>query len=155
MESWREVLRNGFLPFMPTSGLLAVQKALANDDPRLIQSATTTPPPLMCVQDWPVEAADFIGFIYWQSGTLEANTVGCVEEAFARACFNADQALGEPAACRYALNHWDDAEDRHALFSEMLDEVNRELASRVPEDDEVEDDEDESDIGCPVALEVK
>jgi len=158
MESWRTVLRQGFFPNMPTNGLIAAQKALASDDPRLIQGSTTTPPPLMCVQDWPVEAADFIGFVYWQSGTLEANTVGVVEEAFARACFDADQVLGEPAACRWFLNHWDQ-EPRHRLFSEMLDEVNMALASRAESPvqisiDEDEDDfeEDDSENGCPVGL---
>lgn len=158
IESWREVLRKGFLPNMPTNGLIAAQKALASDDPRLIQGSTTTPPPVMCVRDWPVEAADFVGFVYWQSGTLEANTVGCVEEAFARACFEVDEIFVEPAACRFWLNHWDET-PRHALFSEILDEVNRELASRdgdeFPVPDEDDEDEEDSEFGCPVAMGVK
>ena len=70
--------------------------ALTGDDPRLTQGSTTTPPPLMCVQDWPVEAACALGYCGWQGDELE--TVGEVEEFFARMCFEADQRLGEPAA---------------------------------------------------------
>src|SRR6187397_2364540 len=57
MESWRLVWRDGFVPVISTSGLEALREALKSDDPRLTQGSTTTPPPLMCVQDWPVEAA--------------------------------------------------------------------------------------------------
>ncbi len=47
-----------------------------SDDPRLTQGSTTTPP-LMCVQDWPVEAACVLGFCGWQGDGLE--TVAEVE----------------------------------------------------------------------------
>ncbi|HVK15764.1 MAG TPA: hypothetical protein VM533_02385, partial [Fimbriiglobus sp.] len=62
MESWRIVWRDGFVPVIATTGLTALRDALRGDDPRLVQGATTTPPPLMCVQDWPVEAADALGY---------------------------------------------------------------------------------------------
>ena len=106
MESWRKVWRDGMEPLVSTEGLVALARALRNDDSRLVQGATTTPPPLMCVQDWPVEAACALGFCAWQGDGLE--TVGEVEEFFARACFEADQRLGEPAACRWFLNWFDD-----------------------------------------------
>ncbi len=155
MEAWRTVLRTGFLPFMPTKGLLAVQRALASDDPRLVQKATTIPLPMQYVMEWPVEGADFISFVYWQ-GCETDGSVGSIERAFASACYNADQALGEPASCHWFLNYWDEAEDRHALFSGMLDEVNQELVRRShPDDDDDQEDEDDSDIGCPVAVECK
>ena len=57
MENWRSVWRDGFIPVLTTVGLEALRGALKNDDPRLTQGSTTTPPPLMSVQDWPVEAA--------------------------------------------------------------------------------------------------
>ena len=57
MESWRMVWRNGMEPLLSTEGLEALRQALMTDDPRLLQGATTTPPPLMCVQEWPVEGA--------------------------------------------------------------------------------------------------
>ena len=75
----------------------------------------------MCVQDWPVEAACALGYCGWQGDGLE--TVGEVEEFFARACFEADQRLGEPAACRWFLNWFDDT-PRDEMRRELLAEVN-------------------------------
>src|ERR1041385_7183122 len=106
MESWRLVWRDGFVPVLSTAGLEALRDALRGDDPRLTQGSTTTPPPLMCVQDWPVEAACALGFCGWQGDELES--VGQVEEHFAKCCFEADQRLGEAAACRWFLNWFDD-----------------------------------------------
>src|SRR5262245_19683413 len=122
MDSWRKVWRDGMEPLMSVEGLLALQRALRNDDPRLGQGATTTPPPLMCVQDWPVEAACALGFCAWQGDGLE--TVGEVEEFFARACFEADQRLGEPAGCRWFLN-WYDETPRDEMRRSLLEEVSR------------------------------
>ena len=129
MESWRIVWRDGFVPVISTAGLTALRDALRGDDPRLVQGATTTPPPLMCVQDWPVEAADALGYCGWQGEALE--TVGQVEEYFARCCFEADQRLGEPAACRWFLNWYDDT-PRDEVRRELLAEVELALAERVP-----------------------
>src|SRR5688572_13845434 len=92
MESWRKVWREGLAPQLSTAGLDALRHALLNDDSRLIQGATTSPPPLQCVQEWPVEAACGLGYCGWQGERLE--TVAEVEEFFARACFEADQRLG-------------------------------------------------------------
>ena len=127
MESWRRVWREGFEPGLTTAGLVALRDALANDDARLLQGATMCPPPLMCVQDWPVEAADAIGFAVWKGGDL--TTVGQVEEGFAKALWEADQRLGEPAACRWFLNWFDDT-PRHQMREELLFEVERALTER-------------------------
>ena len=105
MESWRTVWRDGLAPLISTAGLEALRTALSNDDARLLQGATTTPTPLQCVQDWPVEAACALGYCGWQGEGLES--VAEVEEYFARVCFEVDQALGEPAACRWFLNWFD------------------------------------------------
>lgn len=129
MESWRLVWRDGFVPVLSNAGLEALRDALRGDDPRLTQGSTTTPPPLMCVQDWPVEAADGIGFTGWQGDGLD--TVGEVEEYFARVCFEADERLGEPAACRWFLNWFDDT-PRSEMRHELLAEVERALADRLP-----------------------
>ena len=59
--------------------------------------------------------------------------VGQVEEHFARCCFEADQRLGEPAACRWFLNWFDDA-PRTDMRRELLAEVELALADRVPLD---------------------
>ena len=91
MESWRKVWRDGVEPLLSTEGLEALRQAVVRDDPRLLQGATTTPPPLMCVQDWPVEAACALGYCGWQGDGLE--TVAEVEEFFARMCFEIDARL--------------------------------------------------------------
>ena len=83
----------------------------------------------MCVQDWPVEAACALGFCGWQGDELES--VGQVEEFFARACFEADQRLGEPAACRWFLNWFDDTPRDH-MRRDLLNEVELALAQRLP-----------------------
>lgn len=127
MESWRIVWRNGFVPSLSVAGLEALRDALRGDDPRLVQGATTLPPPLTVVQDWSVEAACALGFCGWQGDDL--TTVGEVEEHFAKCCFEADRRLGEPAACRWFLNWFDDA-PRDEMRRELLAEVELALNER-------------------------
>lgn len=129
MESWQIVWRDGFVPSLSTAGLLALREALLQDDRRLAQGATTTPPPLFCVQDWPVEACCALGFCGWQGDGL--TSVGEVEEYFARCCYEADHRLGEPAGCRWFLNWFDDT-PRDRMREELLAEVELALADRAP-----------------------
>lgn len=129
-QEWQRVLRDGFFPVLPTAALEAVAQAIRDDDQRLVQSTTSVPPPLMCVQDWPCEGGCFLGYC----GTVEAGgfgaaTVGDVEEFFARACFDCDTRLGEPAACRHFLNWFDDT-PRPAMLAALLPEVDAELERR-------------------------
>ena len=135
MESWRKVWREGVAPLLSNPGLKALQGALKNDDARLLQGSTTTPPPLQCVQDWPVEAACALGFCGWQGEGLD--TVAEVEEFFARTCFEIDQRLGEPAACRWFLN-WFDETPRDEMREQLLAEVQRALAQRRSVEDGAE-----------------
>ncbi|MGL6073030.1 MAG: hypothetical protein ACRC8S_02590 [Fimbriiglobus sp.] len=121
------VWRKGLTPVLSTEGLVALREALERDDLRLVQGATTTPPPLLCVQDWPVEAACALGFCGWQGDGLE--TVGDVEEFFAKCCFEADQRLNEPAACRWFLNWFDDV-PREEMRRELISEVELALMDR-------------------------
>lgn len=129
VESWRKVWREGLVPQLPTTGLLALLEALAKDDPRIIQGATTSPPPISSVVDWPVEGTCVIGFCGWQGEKLE--TVGEVEQFFAQVCRDVDQWLGEPAACRYFLN-WFDQTPRDEMRKCLLEEVRRALSERIP-----------------------
>jgi hypothetical protein len=130
MESWRLAWRNGFAPQLTDAELLALHEALATDDERLTQGSTTTPPPLMCVQDWPVEAGCVLGFCgAIANGGFGTATVGEAEEFFATKCFQADQSLGEPAACRWFLNWFDDT-PRPEVLRDLLAEVERALADR-------------------------
>ncbi len=126
-ESWRKVWRAA-APLLSTGGLTALAKALRDDDPRLIQGATTTPPPISCVLDWPCEAGCLFAYCGWQGDGLD--TVGEVEEAFARVCWETDQALGEPAGCRWLLN-WFDETPRETVIRELLPEVELALSTRA------------------------
>ncbi len=127
LAAWTRVWRAG-APLLPTAGLEALAVALETDDPRLLQGATTTPPPLMVVQDWDVEAACLVGFCGWQDGTSK-HTVHDVEEMFAKWCFAVDEILQEPAGCRWLLNHFDET-PRDEMRSALLPEVRRELDRR-------------------------
>jgi hypothetical protein len=133
MESWQKVWREGFAPNLSTQGLQGLKIALELDEQRLLQGATTQPPPLMCVQDWPCEGADPIGFCGFCEHIAIHNvtpSVGQVEEYFAQKCFECDQLLGEPAACRWFLNWWDDT-PRDEVRLKLLEEVNLILTQRA------------------------
>jgi len=125
---WQQVWRIGVAPQISTAGLEALRQALREDDPRLIQGATTAPPPLQCVSDWPVEAACPIGFTGWQDGI---GTVIEVEEYFTRICHETDQRIDEPGGCRWFLNYVDET-PRYEMRQELLVEVERSLAERTP-----------------------
>ena len=127
MKIWQKVWREGMAPHLSTKGLEALCLGLKNNDSRLLQGATTTPPPLRCVQDWPVEAACGLGYCGWQGDGLE--TVAEVEEFFAKTCLECDNLLGEPAVVRYFLNWYDDT-PRDEMRRELLAEVERSLAER-------------------------
>lgn len=129
MESWRQVWRDGFAKVLPVAALVALRDGLRSDDKRLIQGATTTPPPLMCVADWPCEAGCLLSFAGWIGTGLR--TVGQVEQFFAEMCQRTDELLGDPAACRWLLNWYDDT-PRDDMRRELLAEVERSLAERLP-----------------------
>jgi hypothetical protein len=120
--SWERVFRV-FADMLSDEQLEKLRRAVAEDDPRLIQGATLTPPPLMCVQDWPVEAACLIAFPGW---TDESSTVGECEEFFARTCFEIDKAVGIPAGCRFLINWFDDT-PRDRMRAELLPEIDAAL----------------------------
>ena len=127
-EAWRMVW-DKLAPMLSTAGLEALRTALAEDDERLLQGATTQPPPLHCVRDWDCEGACVIGYCGWQGDGLK--TVGDVEEYFAQTCYAVDQACGEPAAIRYFLNWADEtprADVRRALTPLVVAELDRRKA---------------------------
>jgi hypothetical protein len=127
MESWRKVWRDGLAPLLSTPALHALRRALADDDPRLVQGVTTSPPPIVSLAGWPVEAACATAYCGWQGDGLQ--TVGEVEEFFASMCFMMDQRLDEPAGCRWFLN-WFDETPRDIMRRALLPEVALSLASR-------------------------
>lgn len=123
VQSWERTLREGFAPLIPDHALVSLRHDLVTGSPCLLQGATTQPPPLACVQDWPVEKACVVGRAAWhmlaqEKGPEEPVTVGEVECLFARLCFECDQRLGEPAGCRWLLNAWD--EENPVLMKHQL-----------------------------------
>jgi hypothetical protein len=129
MHAWRNAWRKGIAPVLSTPQLEALRKALVSDDPKLIQGATTKPPPLHCMQDMPVEGGCLLAFCGWQSEDTHLCTVGEVEDFFARLCHEVDMRLDEPAGVRYLLNWYDDT-PRAQMISELLPEVELELSNR-------------------------
>jgi hypothetical protein len=143
VESWRKVWRVA-AKLLTVDQLLALDKGIALDDKRLIQGATSSPPPQSCKQDWPVEAACLLGYPFVAAGdgfadsgeNLSAATVAATEEFFARSCFEIDQKLGEPAGCRWLLNFWDETPREEARL-QLLPEVR--LAIEHRRDSEAKD----------------
>jgi hypothetical protein len=127
-------------PLLSVWGLEALRQALAADDPQLLQSATTVPPPIQCAEDWPCLGACALGYCGWQGDGLE--TVAEVEEFFARMCLEIDWAVGEQGACRYFLN-WYDETPREQMRRELLEEVQRSLTRRLSDKEGAGADEDE------------
>jgi hypothetical protein len=128
LAAWQHAWRQGIAPSLSTGSLRVLRDALEQDDPRLVQGRTTTPPPLEAIEAWPCEQACALGFACWLG--LGLVTVAQVEEAFALACAKADERLGEPAGVRWFLNWYDDA-PRAQMRRELLAEVNVTLAERA------------------------
>lgn len=127
VQEWKRVWREGLAKVLPLDGLKSLLVALETDDPRLHQGATTTPPPLMCVQDWPCEGACVIGWTKFRGDG--AVTVGEVEQAFARACDESDRATGDIADVKWFLNWFDDT-PRDRMRAELIPEVRAAIEAR-------------------------
>lgn len=127
MEAWRTTWRKGFAPLFPSEVLEVLAQGLEENDSKLIQGSTCLPLPMPRVAAWDIEAADSVAYGYWRGGLIR--TVGDAEELFAQLCFECDDALGEPAACRHFLN-WFDETPRGCVVPELLGEVTRALEGR-------------------------
>jgi hypothetical protein len=130
MESWRKVWRECFGPQLTIDHLIEIKHALVTDDPRLIQGNTCEPPPMQCVQNWPVERACLIGLcgVIENGGWGEA-TVGDVANTFERMCQEVDEIAVDLAACRHLLN-WFDETPRDEMRLTLLPEVELAIASK-------------------------
>jgi hypothetical protein len=128
MEKWRRVWREGIAPHLSRSALLALQSALRRDDRRLLQGVVTAPPPLEANGNCAVVGGCAIGLCGWLGeGRM---CVDDVEAYFTEICEAADAVLGEPAACRFFINWFDDV-PRAELRRELLPEVTRALQGRT------------------------
>lgn len=124
MEKWRRVWREGIVPHLSLAGLLALQVALRRDDPRLLQGAVSSPPPLEALRQCAIKGCCAISYCGWRAEGRR--TVGQIEEYFHRVCDAVDAVFHEPAACRYFLNWFDDT-PRADMRRELLAEVTRAL----------------------------
>lgn len=129
-EPWQTVFREGLAPLLSPAALVALREALECDDGRLMQWVTVSPPPLTMHEHDECDGACLIGFCGWIGEGLE--TVGEVEEYFARTCCAVDGRIGEYAGVRKLLNAWDET-PREEIFREVLAEVRLEIARRVRE----------------------
>jgi hypothetical protein len=129
LTAWQHAWRDGFVPQLTTQGLKGLCKALQENSPRLITGATTNPPPLQSVTNWPVDGCCPVFFALLDGRRPYEVSVGALEERWAMACYRADQLLGEPAACRYLLNQIDEW-SREDLLRNLLPEVELALAQR-------------------------
>ncbi len=133
METWRKVWRVGVHPLLTVDQLESLRKAILSDDPRLIQGATCTPPPLSCLQDWPVEAACLFAFCGVEDhGGFGECKVAEAEEFFAKLCFDMDQNIGVAGGCRHVIN-WFDETPRDEMRRLLLPEVQRSIAEKEKE----------------------
>lgn len=133
MKLWREAWREGFAPGISPAALLAIRKGLLQDDPRMIQGATCSPPPMQAVQDWPVEAADILVYGFWIGDSDGLCEVGEAEEYFARSCYKCDHRIGGPEFSGHFLN-WYDETPRDHMRKLMLPEVNVALSRNFSEE---------------------
>ena len=129
MESWRNIWRNGFAPSLSTTGLVEMRKALKADDDRILQGASTVPLALPPHRGNRPRGACALSYCGWRGEDLR--TVGEVENYLADLCAEADERLGEPAACRDFLNWYDDT-PRAGMRRDLLAEVERTLRDRFP-----------------------
>lgn len=138
LEAWQQVWQTA-APHLSSAGLQALRAALEDDSDGLLQGKTTDPPPLAALAGrsaygacpWGLAiAADYGGLASDLTRDERTATVGEVEEAFARLCFEVDQALGQPAGCRWFLNWWDESPRASARLA-LLAEVDQALAARV------------------------
>jgi hypothetical protein len=128
-EAWRKVWREGLVPQLTTLGLEGLKKALGEDRPSLITGSTSYPPPLMCMQDEPVEKCCPLCYALLDGKRPEYVSVGPLEERFAEACWGADQRTGMPGGVKYFLNYID-MEPWAKVRLELLAEVRLALGQR-------------------------
>jgi hypothetical protein len=128
IEPWRRVWREGIAPLLSEKALEALQQALTNDDPRLIQGKTMVPPYWKSRQNAPVEAAGALAYCGWQGEGLE--TIGAVESFFLQLCIDIGLRLDEPMVSKCFID-WYDETPRQQMRTQLLSEVHRELLRRM------------------------
>ncbi len=133
-ERWKDAFRAALDCFSPM-GIVVVRNALVTDAEDFVQGATTFPPPMQAVREWPCEGACLVGYAGWKGDGLE--TVGEVEEWFSTVCALVDEALGEPAGCRHLLLFFDET-PRLTMRELLLAELDAYLSRQADREDYLE-----------------
>jgi hypothetical protein len=149
LKVWQKTFRKGILPALYelaggrvgyAKALRAVEYYLLGDhDETMCQGNTTRAlGDGHSVSDFPgrggspCDSACFVGYLVWKGGVVKPKrdraTINEVEEAFAQMCFLTDKYMGEPAACRWFLN-WFDETPWSSVQQPLLREVMRALSA--------------------------
>ncbi len=120
------VFRDKIAPLLSFNALHALAVALQTDDCRLIQGATTSPPPLPVVLDYPLVGACALTLGGWLGEGL--STVGEAEEYFARLCVAIDERAWFGAS-KWFLE-WFDNTERGEMRRLLMPEVWRAMGER-------------------------
>jgi len=126
--AWRE----GIAPLLSDGALSALATALATDDERLVQGATTIPVYLpSCTAGDRVERACPLGWCCWHEagGVGRRIEVRDLDERFGDLLASADHRLGQVGAVA-PLIEWIDGTGRDELLAELLAEVRLALEER-------------------------
>lgn len=118
LAEWRKYVS----PRLSNDQLYSLAIALATNSPQLIQTGTTSPPPLQVLDDYEVKGCCPIAFTFWDGGKGECRTV---REVFTK--FN--DFVGWSFEIARFMAWWDDG-DRDTVFRELEAEVSDELKRR-------------------------
>ncbi len=127
MEAWKKVFHDGLVPHLDMYDLGWLKQLLQENSVKLIQGTTVLPSGA-----WGKEKAErscLLGCIGMLRGI---QTVDEIEEFFASMCFSIDDTMGEPAACRWLLNFYDDT-PRREMIDALLPEVDIALKKKEQE----------------------
>jgi hypothetical protein len=127
IETWRWAWREGAAPLLADADLTLLQDALQRDDPRLLQGATTNPPPCDYATEVRCEGGCPLAFVGWQN--YQMHVVKDVEDFFARLFTEIGQRLGDLTGARW-LTNWIDETPRDEMRRLLGEEITRTLAER-------------------------
>lgn len=128
LKHWQVAWRDGFLPNLPTEGLLRLRATLATDDRRLLQGVTCQPPPLQVTENWELEACDAIVWCFCVPGECK---VWNASEAFHHSCFKANELLDKNKLGSRDFLNWYDEVPRKEMRRLLLQEVDRAIFNRL------------------------
>ena len=123
LTCWQE----GIQPSISSTALRSLLEALERDDERLLQGASTSPPPLYPCDSWPCEASCPVCWLLWE-GSQEMS-VKEVCEFLGNIASHCEDALQEVGAIRHFMNWWDE-NPRELVRAKLSAWIAADLAAR-------------------------